>query len=366
MNAYEELMDRALALASKAKGCTSPNPMVGCVICDKYGKIVGEGYHKKAGTPHAEVHALNQAGAQTEGGTVFVTLEPCSHFGKTPPCSQALIKAKPAKVVVAVQDPNPKVNGQGIRELREAGIEVVVGVREQEAKDLNDIFFKWSTTKIPFVALKMATSLDGKIATHSGSSRWITCENARRFAHELRATYDAILVGATTLRKDNPALTCRMVQARNPIRIVVSASLDFPQDSIMLTDTSTQTIIATTHEHNHRLEYLSSLPHLTILKLAKTKQGQVDLQDLLAHLADMNITSLLVEGGSEIHASFLKNKLVDKIYAIIAPKIIGGDGISPLGPLGIDLVEDALELVETEHRVLGRDILISGKFKNRG
>lgn len=365
MDSYDILMDYALELASKAKGNTSPNPMVGCVILDKNCNMIAKGYHEKAGTPHAEANALKIAGDAANGGTLIVTLEPCSHFGKTPPCSQAIIKAKLAKVIVAVQDPNPKVNGKGIKELQDAGIEVIVGVREQEALELNEVFFKWAKTQLPFVSAKLATTLDGKIATSTGDSRWITNEQSRVVAHELRTTYDAILVGTNTIKTDDPLLTCRSVKGTNPIRVIVSASLDFPVNSKVITDVSAPTIIATV-EDNPKINDFIHLSHLQILPLRKTENGQVDLHSLLSALAQRNITSILVEGGGSIHASFFKENLVDKVYTFIAPKIIGGDGVSPIAPLGVSLIGNAIELSNVKHEILGSDILISGYVKKGG
>lgn len=362
IGSYESLMKYALKLAQKAKGNTSPNPMVGCVILDKDGRLIARGYHAKAGTPHAEAVALQKAGERARGGTLVVTLEPCSHFGRTPPCSQAIIQAGIAKVVVAVQDPNPKVDGSGIQQLRDAGIEVVLGICEQEALKLNEVFFKWAQTKLPFVASKFAVSLDGKIATSTGDSRWISCEEAWVFAHGLRATYDAILVGTNTIRLDDPELTCRLVKGHNPVRVIVSSSLDFPMYSKVLIDATVPTIVATVDD-NPKIKLLMQLPHIQILRLKKDLQGRVDLHSLLAALAQRNITSVLVEGGSEIHASFLQAGLVDKLYAIIAPKLIGGDGKSPIGPLGIDLVKNAVELTDVQSGTLGGNILLSGYIK---
>lgn len=364
MNNYEQLMQHALDISKKALGCTSPNPMVGAVVLDKYGHIVGEGYHACAGQAHAEVNALNMAGDKAAGGTIIVTLEPCSHFGKTPPCTQAIIKAKLARVVVATLDPNPKVAGNGVRILREAGIEVIVGVLEEKALALNEVFFKWITTKTPFVVSKYAMTLDGKIATATGDSKWISCETSRKFAHHLRAAYDAILVGTNTVRMDNPELTCRMVDGNNPVRVILSGSLDFPIDSKVFLNDGVATILATTQNNKDAAAKFTTAPNVEAIFVQADDNGHPDPQDLLRQLAAKNITSILVEGGGQIHANFFKHKLVDKVHAVIAPKIIGGvDAKVPIGDLGIDFMRDVICLEHVSFDKLGDDVLVTGYIK---
>lgn len=361
MSNYEQMMQYALDISQKALGCTSPNPMVGAVVLDKEGGLVGEGYHECIGQAHAEVNALNMAGERATGGTIIVTLEPCSHFGKTPPCTQAIIKAGISKVVIATLDPNPKVAGRGVQILREAGIEVQIGVLEAQAKHKNEVFLKWITTHTPFVALKYAMTLDGKIATANGDSKWISCEVARCFAHKLRLTYDAILVGTNTVRLDNPELTCRMIQGRNPIRVILSNSLDFPIDSKVFLNDGVRTILAIT-KHQHELATkFARQSNVEIMIVDEDASGYPQPSSLVKKLAEKNITSLLVEGGSGIHAAFLQDKIVDKVYAVIAPKLIGGQQAkSPIGELGIELMQDSIDLQDTHFEQLGSDLLLTG------
>lgn len=361
MNNYEVLMQYALEISGKALGNTSPNPMVGAVVLDKDGNMVGEGYHERAGKPHAEVNALAMAGERAKGGTIIVTLEPCSHFGRTPPCIQAIIKAGIAKAVVATLDPNPKVAGRGVKILRDAGIEVQLGVLEAQARRKNEVFFKWITTHTPFVAMKYAMTMDGKIATASGDSKWISGEVARTFAHKLRLTYDAILVGTNTVRLDNPELTCRMVQGRSPVRVILSNSLDFPVDSKVFLADGVRTILATGERNRDFAAKFAGNPNVELILLPQDAKGYPQPTALLKRLAEKNITSLLVEGGSEIHAAFLRSKLVDKVHAVIAPKMIGGQqSKAPVGELGIELMQDSINLQDLHFEQLGSDLLLTG------
>ena len=316
----EIFMREALRIAENARGRTSPNPLVGAVVV-KDGKIIAEGWHRQAGTPHAEVHALNMAGELASGATLYVTLEPCSHFGRTPPCAEKIIESEIKKVVAAMEDPNPKVAGRGFGMLKSAKIEVEVGILEAEARKLNEVFIKWIKTGFPFVTMKFASSLDGKIATFSGESQWISCFESRKFVHRLRDINDAILVGIGTVLADNPSLTTRLVEGKNPVRIIVDSKARTPLDSKIVTDKSARTIIAVTE--NAPREKIFSLKNLGAEIIFAGKE-RIDLKILLKKLGEMEITSILVEGGGKIHFSMLESGLVDKIFAFIAPKIIGG------------------------------------------
>ncbi|MBO8158508.1 MAG: bifunctional diaminohydroxyphosphoribosylaminopyrimidine deaminase/5-amino-6-(5-phosphoribosylamino)uracil reductase RibD [Thermosyntropha sp.] len=352
-------MKRALDLASKALGRTSPNPVVGAVIV-KDGKIVGEGYHHKAGTPHAEIHALNQAENLAKGATMYVTLEPCSHHGRTPPCAYALIKAGIHKVVVATLDPNPKVAGRGIKILEEAGIETVVGVLESEAKKQNEVFFKHITTGMPFVSLKYAMTLDGKIATFTGDSRWISSEFSRNYVHKLRNIYDAVMVGINTVLKDNPMLNCRLEgEKRDPVRIIVDGGLEIPLESnIVKTAHKQKTIVLTSLSVDEQKCHLLREKGIDILKVGG-ESDNLDLRQAFKELLKQDICSILVEGGSKLNSSLMEQKLVDKIYCFIAPKIVGGKGITPVEGKGKEFMQDAYILKSPEFTPMGDDILIT-------
>lgn len=354
-----QFMRLALELAEKARGRTSPNPMVGAVVV-KDGKVIGTGYHQKAGTPHAEIHALAQAGEEAEGADLYVTLEPCNHYGRTPPCTEAVIKAGIKRVMIAMEDPNPLVCGQGIQRLRSAGIEVYQGIMEEEAKRLNEVFIKYIRTKQPFVALKAAISLDGKMATETGQSRWITGEEARLNGHMLRNSYDAILVGIGTVKADNPSLTCRLPggKGRDPVRVIVDSQLSIsPAARVLHLDSPAPTIVATTEQaHQEKIREIEKLAEVIVVN-----QGpRVSLPDLLAKLGERAITSVLVEGGGQINGSFLRQGLVDKYYFYVAPKIIGGaEAPGPFQGKGIGDLEKAVVLDNLTVSRLGSDLLIT-------
>jgi len=353
-------MGEALRVAQNALGRTSPNPLVGAVIV-KNGRIVAEGWHRQAGTPHAEIHALNMAGELAKGATVYVTLEPCSHYGRTGPCAKALVEAGVAKVVVAMLDPNPKVAGRGVKILQDAGIEVVTGVLEEEAIKLNEVFLKWITKGMPFVALKTAMSLDGKIATATGESQWITNELSRQRTHELRDIYDGIMVGINTAIKDNPSLTTRLPQGlgRNPVRIVVDSRARLPLDSHLVTDGKAPTIVA--------VSGAASAGAVQDLRDAGAQvisvgSDRVDLPKLLKKLAEMNICSILVEGGGQLNFSLLNDGLVDKVYAFIAPKLIGGrEALTPVEGDGFFQLSQAVQLTDMTTEDLDGDVLLTAK-----
>ncbi len=354
-------MQRALELASRARGRTSPNPLVGAVIV-KEGQIIGEGYHQKAGTPHAEIHALKSAGVKASGASLYVSLEPCCHHGRTPPCTEAIIEAGIKRVVIAVLDPNPKVAGKGLEILQEAGIETEVGIMKEAAVDLNEIFFKYIQKGMPFVALKTAMTLDGKIAARTGDSKWVTGADARKYVHHLRDTYDGILVGIGTVLADNPRLNTRLDEenGRDPIRIVIDSNLDLPLDSIIARSSRQQPTIIFCGMNSDELkaQHLAALG-LDIIKL-QLEEDKVPLAAALSILAGREITSILVEGGAEINASFINQGLVDKLYWFIAPKIIGGRGApSPVGGDGCELMSEAAQFTISEMRTFGKDILIT-------
>lgn len=356
----EIYMRRALELALLAEGETSPNPMVGCVIVDEDGEIVGEGYHHKAGEAHAEVNALAEAKQNARGATAYVTLEPCSHYGRTGPCCVALAKAGIKRVVVACLDPNPQVAGQGIEYLRLQNIEVEVGVCEEEAKKLNERFFTWITKQRPFISLKYAMTLDGKIASYIGDSKWITGEEARTFAHRLRKQHDAVLVGIGTIFEDDSELTTRMVQGKNPVRIVLDTRLKISLMATVLNPAADTIIVTGLDSDAVKGEAINSLPNVELLRLP-LYEGKIPLPLLIEELVKRNITSLLVEGGSEVLGSFRDMELADRVYAFIAPKIVGGSGaITPIGGEGSDLISEGWQLEQVEYKLFGQDIMITG------
>lgn len=358
-------MRQALSIAQFAIGRTSPNPMVGAVIV-RDGRVVGQGWHKQAGTPHAEVHALHQAGELSLGASIYVTLEPCSHKGRTGPCVDALIHAGIKKVIIAMTDPNPLVAGRGIQKLRDAGIEVVEGVLASEAAILNEVFIKWISTRMPFTVLKSAMSLDGKIASYTGHSQWITGTESRNFVHTLRDSYDAILVGIGTVLADDPSLTTRVDYAgKNPLRIIVDSLARTPVKANVVADGLAKTMIAVTQAAPQRRVDALRACGVEIIIL-DTKQGGVNLQQLFRILGEREITSVLVEGGSTINASVLDANLIDKIHWFIAPKIIGGkDSPGPVGGQGIANVNNATLFEDINIEPIGEDILISAYLRNR-
>ena len=353
-----EYIREALRFAANARGRTSPNPLVGAVIV-KDGRIVAEGWHRQAGTPHAEVHALNMAGDLAKGATLYVTLEPCSHFGKTPPCANAIAEAGIKRVVAAMSDPNPKVAGRGFQILKDAGIEVEVGILEEEARKLNEVFIKWVTSGKPFVTLKTAMSLDGKIATATGQSKWITSEDSRRRVHELRDINDAIMVGIETVLKDNPILTTRIDNGKNPIRIVVDSKARTPLASNIVTNHQAKTIIAVTE--NAPIERVNALEKSGIEVIFAGDGERVDLNILMNELAKREITSVLLEGGGTLNFGMLEAGLVDKVYAFIAPKIIGGrSALTPVEGNGFENLNNAINIKDISIEKIDGDILITG------
>ncbi|ACX53061.1 riboflavin biosynthesis protein RibD [Ammonifex degensii KC4] len=355
----EFFMRRALELALKARGRTSPNPMVGAVLV-KEGRVIAEGYHRRAGMPHAEIEALRAAGEEARGATLYVNLEPCCHVGRTGPCTEAIIAAGIKRVVVAMEDPNPLVAGKGIKILREAGLEVTVGVLEQEARRLNEVFVKFITTREPFVVLKVAMTLDGKIATSTGEARWITGPEARAYVHELRDTYDAILVGKGTVLKDDPSLTARLPGARDPVRVILSSLADLPLSARVLNlNSSAPTWVAVTEQAPP--SRIKALQGKGAEVLVCGPGPQVDLKLLLKELGRREITGVLVEGGGTVNASFLANRLVDKVIWMVAPKIFGGTKApGPVGGEGVEHPDRALRLKDLTVKKLGADFCFEG------
>ncbi len=357
----KEYMQMALELAEKARGCTSPNPLVGCVIVNPEGKIVGKGYHHKAGQPHAEIMAMRDAGNQVAGCTAYVTLEPCSHTGRTGPCCEALIKAGIKKVVAAADDPNPKVSGRGFARLREAGVEVVRGVLADKAYSQNEVFMHWMTTGRPFVALKYAMTLDGKIATASGDSKWITNEQSRTYAHRLRSIYDCILVGKNTVLNDDPSLTCRLVEGKNPLRIVLDSHCQLPMDRKVFTDGAAKTLLVTSCRADaDKVAAFQKLDQVTVWQIPE-KQGALDLGILLDRLGKAEKTSVLVEGGSQVHGAFFDQKLAQRVYAFIAPCLIGGRrNLTAIGGRGARTMDQRVTLLEPHTEAFGTDLMVTG------
>jgi diaminohydroxyphosphoribosylaminopyrimidine deaminase / 5-amino-6-(5-phosphoribosylamino)uracil reductase len=343
---------RALELALQADYRTSPNPMVGAVVLDSSGNLAGEGYHRQAGQLHAEQEALDAAGDRAEGGTLYASLEPCAHLHRTPSCADAIILAGVKRVVISMTDPDERVSGAGIAKLRAADIETVVGVHEERALRLNEFYVKHRLTGRPFVSAKFAMSLDGKIATRTGESRWITSEESRAHGHRLRHIHDAIVVGVNTVISDDPQLTVRAEgeQLRQPLRVILDSQLRMPMSARAI---GTNTIVATTRA--------GRMGAAELLRLPASADGRVSLPPLLDELGKRGILSVLVEGGGEVHASFFAAGLVDKVYAYVAPRIIGGrEAPGPVGGAGIEHLAAAIQLRELDTTRLGSDILITG------
>lgn len=355
-------MKRALELAARGSGTTSPNPLVGAVIV-KNGRIIGEGWHERAGEPHAEINAIKNSTEPVEGATIYVNLEPCSHYGRTPPCAEELVKRKFKRVVAAMEDPNPKVAGRGIRLLRENGIQADVGVCRTEALMLNDIFIKYITKKAPFVLLKAAMTLDGKTATSTGDSKWISGELSREYVHTLRNRYSSILVGVDTVIKDNPELTARLqgIKTRNPVRIIVDSTGRVPPDAKVLDiNADKRTIIATTGDIKpEKRRYLENMGAEIII--TEKKDGKVNIRQLMDELYRKGIDSVLVEGGGTVAASFMQEGLADKVAFFIAPVIIGGKfAPTPVMGEGVSHIRDGYKLKYPKVSSFGQDVLIEG------
>lgn len=357
MHTDERYMRLALALAAKAEGMTSPNPAVGAVIV-KRGAVVGRGYHRRCGLPHAEVNALRDAGTRARGATMYVTLEPCDHFGRTGPCTRAIIESGIRKVVIAMRDPNPLTNGSGIRALRAHGVRTVVGVLEREAQALNRPFAKFMRERIPYVTLKIAQSLDGRIATRTGDARWISSEASRRYVHAIRGKVDGVMVGVNTVLRDDPRLLSA-VSRRQPARVIVDSSLRTPPGAtVVRTARLAPVYIATTKRADPAKAARLESKGVRVL-FVTAKAGRVALRPLAETLGELGMTHLLVEGGGELAAGLLEEKLADELIFFVAPKIIGGRGAVPsIGGAGVRLVKDAVALKEVSVERVAGDILI--------
>jgi diaminohydroxyphosphoribosylaminopyrimidine deaminase/5-amino-6-(5-phosphoribosylamino)uracil reductase len=342
-----EHMAAALSLAGRNLGQVWPNPAVGCVIVDAAGHVVGRGWTQRGGRPHAETEALKMAGDRAKGGTAYVTLEPCSHHGKTPPCAEALVVAGIKRCVAAIEDPDPRVSGRGLAKLREAGIAVQTGVLADQARDLNAGFLTRITKGRPFVSLKLATSLDGRIATGTGESRWITGEEARAFGHRLRAIHDAIAVGSGTVLADDPELTCRIPgqEHRSPVRLVFDRRGRIPATAKVLSQTPPTWIIG---EQAHAAKNATQF-----IEIAQND----GLAHFLKKLAEAGLTRILVEGGATLATAFLKAGLVDRLYWFRAPIVIGGDGLPGIAPMDVDRLAQGVGLRCVGRRALGNDVL---------
>ena len=361
-----KFMRLALRLAEKGRGLTNPNPMVGAVVVKK-GEIVGRGFHQRAGQAHAEILALQEAGEKARGATLYLNLEPCAHFGRTPPCTEAILKAGIKRVVAGMIDPNPLVSGRGILRLRDAGVKVEIGLLAEECRQLNAPFIKYITTGKPLITLKVATSMDGKVATNLGEARWISSGESRKYVHKIRHNADAVMVGIGTVLQDDPLLTVRLPYLKNPrqpLRVVVDSKLRIPLKSqIVKTAGHYPTLVATTN--SAPLAQIKKLEKakVEVLTVAKDRQGRVSLNALLEKLAKRGILSVLLEGGPTLNASALQGKLVDHLLFFIAPKLIGGEKApGAIGGEGINRLKDAIPVKNLRVRKLGSDLLLQGEI----
>ena len=367
MQKKEEYMRRALELARKGEGHTSPNPMVGCVVV-KDGRIISEGYHEKYGEFHAERNALTRCTEDTAGADLYVTLEPCCHQGKTPPCTDIIIEKKIARVFVGSMDSNPLVAGKGVQILRDHGIYVETGILDAECRKLNEVFYHYIATKIPFVVMKYAMTLDGKIACATGDSKWVTGEIARTQVHRMRGRYRGIMVGIGTVLADDPMLNCRVEGGVDPVRIICDSNLHIPTESqIVKTASDIETIVACSQEaleSERKQEKIRRLKEAGIQIIGTEGAHGVNLVELMKKLGGQNIDSILLEGGGTLNASALEDGIVNKVYAYIAGKLIGGmDARSPVEGMGIDRMADAITLQNVEIEKLGDDFCIVGYVK---
>ena len=357
----EDYLRLAITMASRALGRTSPNPVVGAIIV-RNGRIVGKGYHRGAGTPHAEIHALAEAGRKANGADLYINLEPCCHYGRTPPCADAIIQAGIKRAFVGIQDPNPLVSGKGIKRLREAGVRVKTGILEEACRKVNEVFIKYITTKRPFVILKAAASLDGKIAAVGGNAKWITNEKSRQYVHRLRDRVDAVLVGIGTVAKDDPMLTVRLQNrgGHDPIRIVVDSTLKISLRAKVFNPLSkAPTIVATTPKASTRK--IKEIEKKGGKVVVIPSPAKVNLQLLMETLGKEEITSVLIEGGGQINTSALDEGIVDKVVFFFAPCILGGAKAPMIvGGKGVSNVEDGLRLDRIKTRRFGDDVMIEG------
>ncbi len=355
---HESLMRRALALAEMGAGTARPNPLVGAVIA-RDGMVVGEGYHVRAGAAHAEIAALERAGPQARGADLYVNLEPCAHYGRTPPCVDAILLAGVARVFVGCRDPNPLVDGRGIAALRAGGVEVVEKVLEDEARLLNDVFFHWVRHRTPFVVLKLAQTLDGRIATRTGASRWITGKAARRRVHQMRRRYGAVLVGTNTLRFDDPVLTVREVDGPQPVRFALDPWGQTSPDARILSQDAPTVIVMGPEAPSASVDALRA-KGAEVWRLPAS-EGEIDLEAFLLRAAEQGVDALLVEGGGEIAWSFLSRGLVHKLVLFVAPRVFGGrEAIPSVGGEGVSLPGEAIEVRNLRVEWVDEDLLLMG------
>lgn len=358
--ADRNFMERALKLAGRGGGFVNPNPQVGAVVV-RDGEVIGEGYHEKFGGQHAEVNAIDDAGDSVRDATLYVTLEPCAHYGKTPPCAEKIIESGLQKVHVAIKDPNPKVAGKGVKRLREEGIEVSLGLMEEKARKINEIYFHYVKTGRPFVLLKLAMTLDGKIATRTGDARWISSKDSRALVHELRARYSAVGVGVNTVRADDPRLNVRDAEGPDGARFVFDSRGRTPADSQVLTLSSPAPTVLVTDQNvpENRLEKFES-QGVKVWRMPVDQKG-LDLNSLLERMGDKGYDSMLIEGGGEIAWSFLDENLVDKIRFFYSPKIVGGrEAIPSVGGEGRARVKEGIEIEKLTVEEIGEDVSLVG------
>lgn len=354
---HEYYMNLALNLALKAKGRTSPNPMVGALLV-KNARIIGKGYHQKAGSPHAEIIALEEAGRDAKGATLYVTLEPCTHFGKTPPCVNRIIQARVKEVIIGMIDPNPLNNGKGINVLKQHNIRVKAGFLENKLRILNEPFIKYITKRTPFVTVKVGQSLDGRIATRRGDSKWITSDRARSYAHRLRQNYDAVMVGVNTVLRDNPKLDT-WSSHKQLKKIVVDSQLSTPDDANIFLRMSSVIIVTVATKPGQETANRDRLGQKAKILEVKEKEGQVNLKDMMKKLAQLEITNILVEGGGTLIGSLFDEGLVDKILFFVSPKIIGGkEAVGSVMGKGVSRVDRAIRLKDVKLKHIGEDFLV--------
>jgi len=359
---HEYFMRLAMKLALKAKGKTSPNPIVGALVV-KNNKILGKGYHEKTGLAHAEVIALDEAGKKSKGARLYVTLEPCVHFGRTPPCVDRIIKSGIKEVIIGMIDPNPLNIGRGIKILKQHKIKVKVGFMEDELEKINEEFIKYITKRIPFITVKVAQSLDGRIATKTGDSKWITSDKSRAFAHRIRQNYDAIMVGVNTILRDNPRLNA-WFSKRHPIKIIVDSQLSTPEDADIFSRSDRVIIVTLPSRPGQETENRKILSQKAKILEVKEKAGQINLKDMMKKLAQLEITNILVEGGGTLIGSLFDEGLIDKILFFVSPKIIGGkEAISSVMGRGVSRIDSAIRLKDVKLRRIGEDFLIEAYIK---
>ncbi|ABR33406.1 bifunctional diaminohydroxyphosphoribosylaminopyrimidine deaminase/5-amino-6-(5-phosphoribosylamino)uracil reductase RibD [Clostridium beijerinckii] len=355
----EKYMEIALELAKRGIGKVNPNPLVGAVIV-KDNEIIGEGYHECYGEAHAERNAVKNATKSVEESTIYVTLEPCAHYGKTPPCVDLIIEKKFKRVVIGMLDPNELVSGKSVEKLKQHGIEVVVGIKEKECKELNEIFIKYITSKIPFVILKSGMSIDGKIATYSGQSKWITSKESREDSQHLRNRFHSIMVGVNTVIEDNPELTCRINDGKKLIRIIVDSNLRIPLESKVLTNSDKAAIVVTTLKSDKEKKKKLRSMGIKVIEVAD-KDNRVNLKELVKRVGEEGIDSILIEGGGTLNFSALEERIVDKVRFYIAPKIIGGQSSrNSIAGKGFFKLDDAVRLEDINYRTIGEDLVLEG------